>query len=39
MKLWGYDFVEIMKTWWDGSYDWSVALEGYELFRRNKLGI
>lgn len=27
-----------METWWDGSYDWSVAMEGYRLFWKDRLG-
>ncbi|GAB0187326.1 hypothetical protein GRJ2_001197900 [Grus japonensis] len=27
-----------METWWDGSYDWSVGMEGYRLFRKDRQG-
>ncbi|KAK4806621.1 hypothetical protein QYF61_013876 [Mycteria americana] len=35
---WGYDLVGITETWWDGSHDSSVAMEGQRLFRKNRLG-
>ncbi|GAB0207631.1 ubiquitin carboxyl-terminal hydrolase 4 [Grus japonensis] len=35
---WGYDLIGIMETWWDGSYDWSVGMEGYRLFRKDRQG-
>ncbi|GAB0185870.1 hypothetical protein GRJ2_001052300 [Grus japonensis] len=25
-----------METWWDGSYEWSIGMEGYRLFRKDK---
>ena len=27
-----------METWWDGSHDWSAAVDGYKLFRRDRQG-
>ncbi|PKU33785.1 rna-directed dna polymerase from mobile element hypothetical protein [Limosa lapponica baueri] len=30
-----YDIVAIMKTWWDDSHDWSAAMDGCKLFRRD----
>ncbi|GAB0205823.1 hypothetical protein GRJ2_003047900 [Grus japonensis] len=36
--LQGYDLIGIMETWWDGSYDWSVGMEGYRLFRKDRQG-
>ncbi|PKU28413.1 mitochondrial fission process protein 1 [Limosa lapponica baueri] len=36
--LQSYDIVAISETWWDESYDWSVAIEGYKLFRRDRQG-
>lgn len=24
------------ETWWDESHDWSVATDGYRLFRRDR---
>ncbi|XP_010117321.1 PREDICTED: uncharacterized protein C5orf42-like, partial [Chlamydotis macqueenii] len=37
-RLQGYDFTGITETWWDGSYDWSVVMEGYKLFRKDRQG-
>ncbi|PKU46943.1 glycerol kinase [Limosa lapponica baueri] len=31
-----YDIVAITETWWDESHDWSVAIKGYKLFRRDR---
>ncbi|GAB0203486.1 hypothetical protein GRJ2_002814200 [Grus japonensis] len=36
--LQGYDIIGITETWWDGSYDWSVGMEGYRLFRKDRQG-
>ncbi|GAB0204588.1 hypothetical protein GRJ2_002924400 [Grus japonensis] len=36
--LQGYDLIGIMETWWDGFYDWSVRMEGYRLFRKDRQG-
>ncbi|KAK4806137.1 hypothetical protein QYF61_001060 [Mycteria americana] len=33
-----YDLVAITETWWDESHDWSAAIDGYRLFRREKQG-
>jgi len=33
-----YDTVPIMEMWWDHSYDWSAAMDGYKLFRRDRQG-
>ena len=30
-----YDTVPIMEMWWDHSYDWSAAMDGYKLFRKD----
>ena len=38
VQLQGYDLVGITETWRDGSHDWSVAMEGYRLFRKDRLG-
>lgn len=27
---------EITKTWWDGSHDWSTALERHKLHRKDQ---
>ena len=32
------DLVAITETWWNCSHRWSAAVEGYELFRRNRQG-
>ncbi|PKU33180.1 rna-directed dna polymerase from mobile element jockey-like [Limosa lapponica baueri] len=37
-RLQGYDLTGIIETWWDGSYDWRVGMEGYRLFRKGRLG-
>ncbi|GAB0209793.1 hypothetical protein GRJ2_003445000 [Grus japonensis] len=36
--LQGYDLIGIMEMWWDGSYEWSVGMEGYRLFRKDRQG-
>ena len=36
MRQAGYDLVAITETWWDHSPDWSAAMSGYELFRRDR---
>ncbi|KAK4831654.1 hypothetical protein QYF61_018621 [Mycteria americana] len=33
-----YDMVAIMETWWDDSHNWSAAMGGYKLFRRDRRG-
>ena len=33
-----YDLVAIVEMWWGCSHDWSAAMDGYKLFRRNKKG-
>ncbi|GAB0209691.1 hypothetical protein GRJ2_003434800 [Grus japonensis] len=37
-RLQGYDVIGITETWWDGSYDWSVGMEGHRLFRKDRQG-
>jgi len=32
------DLIAITETWWDESHDWSVAIDGYGLFRRERWG-
>ncbi|GAB0209788.1 hypothetical protein GRJ2_003444500 [Grus japonensis] len=32
------DLIGITETWWDSSYDWSVGMEGYRLFRKDRQG-
>ncbi|GAB0191019.1 hypothetical protein GRJ2_001567200 [Grus japonensis] len=36
--LQGYDLIGITEMWWDGSYDWSLGMEGYRLFRKDRQG-
>ncbi|KAK4830595.1 hypothetical protein QYF61_012021 [Mycteria americana] len=31
-----YDLVAITESWWDESHDWSAAINGYRLFRRDR---
>ncbi|KAK4831467.1 hypothetical protein QYF61_017715 [Mycteria americana] len=31
-----YNLVAIIETWWDESHDWSVAVDSYRLFRRDR---
>ncbi|KAK4810498.1 LOW QUALITY PROTEIN: hypothetical protein QYF61_004278 [Mycteria americana] len=33
-----YDLVAITEMWWDDSHDWSAAMDGYKLFRRDRQG-
>ncbi|GAB0189143.1 hypothetical protein GRJ2_001380200 [Grus japonensis] len=33
-----YDLVTITEMWWDNSHDWSAAMDGYKLFRRDRHG-
>ena len=32
------DLVAITETWWDNSHDWSAAMDGYKIFRRDRQG-
>ncbi|GAB0204868.1 mitochondrial enolase superfamily member 1 [Grus japonensis] len=36
--LQGCNLIGITETRWDGSYDWSVGMEGYRLFRKDRQG-
>ena len=36
--LQGCDLIGITETWWDRSYVWSVGMEGYRLFRKDRQG-
>jgi len=36
--LQGCDLTGITETWWDSSCDWSAAMEGYRLFRKDRQG-
>ena len=38
MLLESYDLVAVTETWWDESHDWSAAIDGYRLFRRDRQG-
>ncbi|KAK4818760.1 hypothetical protein QYF61_018932 [Mycteria americana] len=38
MRQENYDMVAIMETWWDDSHNWSAAMDGYKLFRRDRQG-
>ncbi|GAB0203947.1 hypothetical protein GRJ2_002860300 [Grus japonensis] len=38
MQLENYDIVAITETWWDDSHNWSAAMDGYKLFRRDRQG-
>ncbi|KAK4826044.1 hypothetical protein QYF61_003943 [Mycteria americana] len=31
-----YDMVAITETWWDDLHNWSAAMDGYKLFRRDR---
>jgi len=33
-----HDIVVITESWWNDSHDWSVAIEVYKLFRRDRRG-
>jgi len=33
-----YDLIAVTETWWDESRGWSVAIDGYRLFRRDRQG-
>ncbi|GAB0206897.1 hypothetical protein GRJ2_003155300 [Grus japonensis] len=33
-----YDIVAITETWWDDLHNWSAAMDGYKLFRRDRQG-
>ena len=32
-----YGIVAITETWWKDSHSWSTAMEGYQLFKRDRL--
>jgi len=36
MMLENHNVVVISKTWWDDSHYWSVSINGYRLFRRDR---
>ncbi|KAK4832625.1 hypothetical protein QYF61_024606 [Mycteria americana] len=33
-----YDIVAVTETWWDDLHNWSMAMDGYKLFRRDRQG-
>ena len=33
-----YDMAAIMEPWWADSHNWSAAMGGYKLFRRDRQG-
>uniref|UniRef100_A0A8C8RGD0 Maestro heat like repeat family member 6 n=1 Tax=Pelusios castaneus TaxID=367368 RepID=A0A8C8RGD0_9SAUR len=33
-----YDIIGITETWWDNLRDWSTAMDGYKLFRKDRQG-
>jgi len=37
--LQGYGCIGITETWWDGFYNWSVGMEGYRSFRKDRQGL
>ena len=38
MQWENYDVVAITETWWDDLHNWSAAMDGYKLFRRDRQG-
>jgi len=36
MRLESCDLVALTETWWDEFHDWSMAIDGYRLFRRDR---
>jgi len=32
------DLVAVAETWWNHSHDWSAAMDGYNLFRKDRKG-
>ncbi|GAB0178083.1 hypothetical protein GRJ2_000273600 [Grus japonensis] len=38
VHLENYDILAIMETWWYDSHNWSAAMGGYKIFRRDKQG-
>jgi len=33
-----YNLFAVTETWWDESHDWTAAIDGYRLFRRDRQG-
>jgi len=38
VHLWGYGMIGIMEMGWDSSYDWSIGMGEYRLFRKDRQG-
>ena len=38
VMLESYDVIALSETWWDESHDWSAAINGYRLNRRDRWG-
>jgi len=38
MVLESYYLIAVTETWWDELRNWSVAIDGYRLFRRDRWG-
>ena len=38
VQLQGYDLTRITEMCWDSSHNWSAAMDGYKLFRKDRLG-
>ena len=32
-----YDVIGITETWWDSTHDWTTGIEGYTLYRRDRV--
>jgi len=32
----GYDIISITEMWWDRSYDWSIGMGVYRLFKKDR---
>jgi len=35
VQLESYNLITVTETWWDDSHEWSAAIDGYKLFRRD----
>ena len=38
LQLESYNLIAITETWWDEMHNWSIAIDGYKLFRRDRHG-
>jgi len=36
MLLESYDLIAIIETWWDESHDWTTAIDGYRVLRKDR---